>query len=206
MNTNKQPKYVAHLMQDDKLRSVIEQVGVLKLTRKEHVAHQLMRSIMGQQLSVKVARVIYDRFLELYDNQIPSHEQVLDTSFVELRGIGLSNAKTMYIQNVAKYALENDMSDDKLLSMTDEEVMSFLLPIKGVGKWTVEMLLMFSLGRKDIFSVDDLGIQQAMMGLYKFRTKDKKKLKDRMVKKAELWSPYRTYACMYLWRYKDGWV
>ena len=204
MTTVRTPKYIEHLKQDERLHAVIDSIGVLKLSKREHASHQLMRSIMSQQLSVKVASVIYGRFLELYKNKIPTHKQVVATPFDELRAIGLSNAKTTYIQNVAQYALDNDMSDERLRKMTNEEVIEFLLPIKGVGKWTVEMLLMFTLGRKDVFAVDDLGIQQAMMGLYRFRTKDKKKLKEQMIKKAELWSPYRTYACMYLWRYKDG--
>ena len=88
--------------------------------------------------------------------------------------------------------------------MTDDEVMDFLLPIKGVGRWTVEMQLMFALGREDVFAVDDLGIQQAMIKLYKLKTDDKKQLRERMLKISEKWKPYRTYACMHLWRYKDG--
>lgn len=88
--------------------------------------------------------------------------------------------------------------------MSNEEIIELLTQIKGVGKWTVEMLLMFTLGREDVFAVDDLGIQQAMIKLYKLDTSDKKKIKEQMLQLSEKWSPYRTYACLYLWEWKDN--
>lgn len=87
--------------------------------------------------------------------------------------------------------------------MSNEEIIDLLVQIKGVGKWTVEMLLMFSLGREDVFAVDDLGIQQAMCKLYKIDATDKKIMKEKMLKISAKWSPYRTYACLHLWRWKD---
>jgi DNA-3-methyladenine glycosylase II len=95
------------------------------------------------------------------------------------------------------------MEDRKLYKMSNEEVMDFLLPIKGVGKWTVEMLLMFTLGREDVFAVDDLGIQQGMAKVYGIDMTDKKAMKEKMLKLSAKWSPYRTYACLMLWRWKD---
>ncbi|MFX7824644.1 DNA-3-methyladenine glycosylase 2 family protein, partial [Acinetobacter baumannii] len=86
----------------------------------------------------------------------------------------------------------------------NEEIIDLLVEIKGVGKWTVEMLLMFSLGREDVFAVDDLGIQQAMCKLYKIDVTDKKIMKEKMLKISAKWSPYRTYACLHLWRWKDA--
>jgi len=88
--------------------------------------------------------------------------------------------------------------------MDNESIIELLTSIKGVGKWTVEMLLMFTLGREDVFAVDDLGIQQAMCKLYKINAADKKKMKTRMLKISAIWSPYRTYACLHLWNWKDG--
>jgi DNA-3-methyladenine glycosylase II len=88
--------------------------------------------------------------------------------------------------------------------MTNEEVMELLLPIKGVGKWTVEMLLMFTLGHEDVFPPDDLGIQQAIAMIYKLDMTDKKAFREKMLKISAKWSPYRTHACFYLWRYKDA--
>ena len=88
--------------------------------------------------------------------------------------------------------------------MENEELITYLTQIKGVGRWTAEMQLMFTLGREDVFAVDDLGIQQAMIGVYKLKSTDKKKLKEKMLKISLQWSPYRTYACLHLWHWKDN--
>ncbi len=87
--------------------------------------------------------------------------------------------------------------------MNNEEVIEYLTRIKGVGRWTAEMLLMFTLGREDVFAVDDLGIQQAMIKVYKLNKADKKKLREEMLQISARWSPYRTYACLHLWHHKD---
>jgi DNA-3-methyladenine glycosylase II len=197
-------EYYEHLSKDKKLKLLLDAQEPLKLQKKKNVCLHLMASIMSQQLSVKVAKVIYKRFLELYDGKEPTLQQVVDMPFDKLRGIGLSNAKVNYIQNIAKYALEHGLEDKKLYKMSNDEVMEFLLPIKGVGKWTVEMQLMFALGREDVFAVDDLGIQMAMAKLYKLDMTDKKTFREKMLKLSAKWSPYRTYACMHLWRYKDA--
>ncbi|MEJ7678894.1 MAG: hypothetical protein WKG06_13765 [Segetibacter sp.] len=109
----------------------------------------------------------------------PNQIQVLDTPFETLRNIGLSNAKVNYVKNVAAFCIENAITDTKLMSLANEEIIDLLTQIKGVGKWTVEMLLMFTLGREDVFAVDDLGIQQAMIKVYKLSTDDKKVLKEK---------------------------
>ena len=172
--------------------------------KTKNICVRLCASIMSQQLSTRVAEVIFKRFLELYDGEEPTALQIIDTPFDQLRAVGLSNAKVSYIQNVAQYLLEHNADDKKLGKMSNEEVIEFLTPIKGVGRWTVEMLLMFTLGREDVFAVDDLGIQQAMAKVYKLNVTDKKALREKMLKISEKWKPYRTYACFYLWKYKDA--
>ena len=107
------------------------------------------------------------------------------------------------MQSVAKKK-ENRLTDAQLHRMSNEEVLQCLTPIKGVGQWTVEMLLMFTLGREDVFAPDDLGIQQAMIKLYNLNATDKKQLKQDMLRISGKWSPYRTYACLHLWRHKDS--
>ena len=159
---------------------------------------------MSQQLSTKVAKVIYNRFIELYGGEEPQPQQVLDTPFEILRGIGLSNAKVNYVQNVAKFCIENSITDKKLKKLSNDEIIVLLTQIKGVGKWTVEMLLMFSLGREDVFAVDDLGIQQAIVKVYKLNIENKKEIKEKMLQISSKWSPYRTYACLHLWHWKDN--
>lgn len=195
--------YAEHLSKDNKLQKLVLKFPNLQLKKRKNICLHLCASIMSQQLSTKVADIIYKRFLALYGGAEPTPQQITDTPFEKLRGIGLSNAKVSYVQNVASYALEHGMDDKKLYKMSNEEVMHFLLPIKGVGKWTVEMLLMFALGREDVFAVDDLGIQQGMTSLYKMDTSDKKVFKEKMLRLSEKWSPYRTYACLLLWKSKD---
>ena len=185
-------------------RSLIEQNGEYTLTKRKNVYIYLCASIMSQQLSTKVAKVIHQRFLNLFEGKEPTPEQIIATAPETLRAIGLSNAKTSYIQNVARFALEQGMDHRKLHKMDNEEVITYLTQIKGVGRWTVEMLLMFALSREDVFALDDLGIQNAMIALYKLDRTDKKLFREDMLRISKKWSPYRSYACMYLWRYKDN--
>jgi DNA-3-methyladenine glycosylase II len=195
--------YVQHLKKDKKLAKIINET-LPQLEFKKNIPVRLMASIISQQLSTKVAQVIYKRFLEIYKGKEPKPQQVLDTPFDVLRNIGLSNAKVGYVQNVARFCMDNKITDTKLLKMSNEEVIELLTQIKGIGRWTVEMLLMFTLGKEDVFAVDDLGIQNAMVKVYNIDTTDKKKVKEQMLKLSEKWSPYRTYACLHLWRWKDN--
>lgn len=196
--------YVQHLSKDKKLKKLIEQHGVFRLEKKKDLWLYLCYSIMSQQLSTKVAKVIRQRFLDLYGGNEPVPQQVVDTAFEKLRGIGMSNAKVNYVQNVARFELEHGMDHKKLAKMNNEEIIEYLTQIKGVGRWTTEMLMMFALCREDIFAIDDLGIQNAMVRLYKINSGDKKKLKEELLRLSGRWSPYRTYACMYMWRWKDN--
>ncbi|HEY8397443.1 MAG TPA: DNA-3-methyladenine glycosylase [Flavihumibacter sp.] len=195
--------YIEHLSLDKKLASILDGES-FTLKKQKRVDFYLCSSIISQQLSVKVAAVIKQRFLSLYGDKIPSPQQILDTPYDTLRSIGLSNAKVNYVQNVARFALEQGMDWKKLEKMEDEQIIEYLTQIKGVGRWTVEMLLMFALGREDVFAVDDLGIQMAMKRLYRLDDSDKKAFKLKMQKIAKKWSPYRTYACIHLWRWKDN--
>ena len=195
--------YVSHLSKDKKLKKLVDGTNPHQLKKQKNLCIYLCASIMSQQLSTKVAAVIYKRFLGLYGGKEPTPQQILDTPFETLRGIGLSNAKTNYVKNVAAFELEYGMDHGKLKNMTNDEVIEYLVAIKGVGRWTAEMMLMFALAREDVFAVDDLGIQQAMTKLYKIDDRDKKTLRKEMLRLSEKWSPYRTYACLHLWRWKD---
>jgi len=197
-------EYIPHLSKDKKLKKLVDNGQPHKLVKRKNICTYLCASIMSQQLSTKVADVIYKRFINLFDGKEPTPQQILDTPFEKLRGIGLSNAKVNYVKNVAQFELEFGMDAKKLGKMTNEEVIEYLIVIKGVGRWTIEMLLMFALGREDVFAVDDLGIQNSMIKLYKLDSSDKKKLKEDMLRLSAKWSPYRTYACVHLWRWKDN--
>lgn len=197
-------EYLLHLTKDKKLKKLVEHHGAFSIKKRKNIPIYLCASIMSQQLSAKVADVIYQRFLNLYQGKEPTPEQILDTPAEMLRSIGLSNAKVSYVHNVARFAVEQGMDHKKLYAMADEEVIAYLTAIKGVGRWTVEMLLMFALGREDVFAIDDLGIQNAMIGIYKLDRTDKKIFREKLLRISKKWSPYRTYACMHLWRWKDN--
>jgi len=196
-------EYIIHLSKDEKLKKLIDQHGEFKLKRQKNLYLYLCYSIMSQQLSTKVARVIRQRFIDLYGGE-PSPQQIAATNFEKLRAIGLSNAKVNYVQNVARFEMEKGMDHKILSKMNNEEVIEYLTQIKGVGRWTTEMLLMFALCREDVFAIDDLGLQQAVIKLYDLKHRKKKIMLDKISKISQQWSPYRTYACMYLWRWKDN--
>lgn len=196
--------HIAHLSKDKKLAKIIALQQKFELQKRNQVHLHICSSIMSQQLSTKVAAVIYARFLALFKKKNPSPKDIMAIPFDELRAIGLSNAKTHYVQNVCRFFMEHQLTDARLHKMESEALIDFLVQIKGVGRWTVEMILMFTMGREDIFAVDDLGIQQAMTKLYKLDATDKKGMKQKMMALSLKWSPYRTYACRYLWGWKDG--
>jgi len=196
--------HIEHLSKDKLLRKVIAQQDPYTLVKRKNVYLHLCSSIMSQQLSTKVAAVIYARFLALYKNKIPTPKQIVETPIETLRGIGLSYAKASYVQNVCRFFIDEKITDAKLNKMSNEELIKYLSQIKGVGQWTVEMILMFTLGREDVLALDDLGIQQGIIKLYNMQGLDKKALKEKMIEVAEKWKPYRTYACRYLWGWKDA--
>ena len=165
------------------------------------IYRSLLHSIVSQQLSTKVADVIWSRFLDLFDGSYPSMEEVLTIPIESLRGAGLSGQKSGYIKNVAEFASLNPMDFESLMDKSDEEIIAYLTQIKGVGRWTVQMILMFPMDRPDVFPVDDLGIQTKMKALYQIDDTGKA-LKKKLEAVAEKWSPYRTLACKYLWRHQ----
>jgi len=159
----------------------------------------LLESIVSQQLSVKVADIIWKRFTDLFDNQYPAAKQILFTEDEVFRGIGLSGQKTKYMNNVANFSLENDISFEYLNEKTDDEIIRYLTQIVGIGKWTVQMILMFPMDRPNVFPIDDFGIQTKMKSWYGLDL-EKKELKTRLISISENWDPYKTLACKYLWK------
>lgn len=197
-------EHITHLSKDKKLRALIDKQEPCVLVKRNKVYLRLCASILSQQLSTKVAKVLYKRFLGLFGGKEPSAKQILETPVAVFRGIGFSNAKASYVHNVCRFFIENKITDARLHKMSNEEVIELLTQIKGVGKWTAEMILMFTLGREDLFAMDDLGLKQSVVKLYKIKETDKKLLREKIEKISLKWSPYRTYACRYLWGWKDG--
>lgn len=197
-------KYIIHLSQDKKLKTLIDAQEPCVLLKRNKVYLHLCASILSQQLSTKVAKVLHSRFLALYKGKTPTPQQILETPATVFRSIGFSNAKASYIHNICRFFLEQKITDARLHKMTNEEVLDLLTQIKGVGKWTVEMILMFTLGREDVFAMDDLGLKNSVIKLYNIKETDKKLVRERMEKISLKWSPYRTYASRYLWGWKDN--
>lgn len=195
-------EYKQHLKKDKKLATILVDADHV-IKKRKNTPVRLMASIISQQLSTKVAAIIFGRFIALFDGKEPSCEQVLACTNESLRSIGLSQSKVHYIQNVAQFFLDHKITDKQLYAMEPEAILDLLTQIKGVGKWTVEMLMLFSLGQEDVFAVDDLGIQQAMIRLFKIEHATKKELHTKMLTISSKWAPYRSFACLHLWQWKD---
>lgn len=161
---------------------------------------RLTRTIIGQQLSVKAAQTIFLRFEKLFKKNI-NPKDLLEISDDKLRGSGISFQKIKYLKDLAQKTLSGEIALHELRNKQNEYVIEELVRIKGIGKWSAEMFLMFSLGREDVFSFGDLGLQNAIQKLYKLRSKPTEKQMEKLAKK---WSPYRTYAAMILWRSLDN--
>lgn len=192
-----------HLRKDEILHKAISELGrEVKPELNIDIYYSLLGSIVSQQLSTKVVKIIWRRFTDLFEDGYPDAESLLSKEHDLLRSIGLSNNKARYVKNVAEFKLANDMSFDFLQSIEDEEIIKYLTVIKGVGRWTVQMILMFPMDRPNVFPVDDLGIQNAMKALYNIELK-KKELKIKMNEIADVWHPHKTVASKYLWELAD---
>ena len=191
-----------HLSQDMVLKPIIKDIVLPEISIQENIFKELVESIIYQQLSTKVASVIAKRFYELLETDNPQPRDVLKYDVHAKRAVGLSYAKANYIENIATYWIENDLHDTDWNQKEDDEIISILTQIKGVGKWTAEMTLMFPLCREDVFPYVDLAIKTQIMALYQLSS-SKKELLIEMNAIAEQWRPYRSYACRYLWKSKD---
>jgi DNA-3-methyladenine glycosylase II len=192
------------LAQDAKLAPLLTMIELPEWPEQQtDVYATLLDSITSQQLSVKAAATIHQRFLELFEDHYPDPNILIDLSPETLRQVGLSGQKAQYLRNTAAFFLENNLMQYNWRQHTEEEIVQLLTQIKGVGRWTVEMILMFSLHFPDVFPIDDLGIQQAIIKLYEISPDLKgKPLRKTMTEIAEPWRPYRSYASRYLWKWK----
>jgi DNA-3-methyladenine glycosylase II len=200
------PEILQSLIQKDaKLEPVINS-NELKVEARdtEDVYFSLLRAINAQQLSVKAASTIFGRFLALFDEGYPAAFLLKDMDFETLRSVGLSRQKAGYVMNVANYFYDNNLQEADWQQYSDEEIIEMLTTIKGVGKWTVQMILIFSMNRLDVFPIDDLVVRQSMIKLYGVNTEQKKKaLYKELTDIAENWKPYRSVASRFMWKMKD---
>ena len=161
----------------------------------------LLRAIVGQQLSTKAARTIFERLVTLFGGRTPTPRELLDIDPEELRGVGLSRAKAAYLRDLAEHVEDGELDLERLPELPDDEVAEQLTAIKGLGQWTADMFLIFHLGRPDVLPVGDLGIRRAVQVQYGL---DELPAPDELRRVAEAWRPHRSLACLYLWRSLDN--
>lgn len=190
----------SHLKKDPILRPLVEQLEVPE--RPDFggdVYFGLLRSIAYQQLSGKAAGTIFGRFLDLFPDGYPEADRLLELSVSELRSVGMSRSKSAYLHNVALFWKDHQLASTDWTTYNDQEVLDLLTQIKGVGNWTVEMVLMFILKRPDLLPIDDLVVRNQMVKLYDLEKLKGKALKQALLETAAPWRPYRSWASRYLW-------
>ncbi|MBC3540215.1 DNA-3-methyladenine glycosylase family protein [Rufibacter sediminis] len=189
---------------DPVLHQLVQQApGIVASRVTRPIYEALFSSVISQQLSVKAAATIKARFLALFPENYPDPKVVLSMPPEEMRAVGLSRQKISYLQNIAEHKAAGQLEDEQLAHLPDEELISRLVHIKGIGRWTAEMILMFALHRPDVMPLDDLGIYNAMNRLYGLDAPHKS-AKVKMLALSELWRPNRTLACRYLWQSLDN--
>ena len=198
---------VEHLRAADPvMASLVQEHGALdekarRRGRPRDAYGALLRSIVGQQLSTKAARTIYERLTEQFGGRTPTPRELLDADPEAIRAAGLSRPKVAYLRDLAERVEDGELELDRLTELPDEEVSEQLVQVKGLGRWTADMFLIFHLGRPDVLPVGDLGIRRAVETQYRLEDLPDAAELERI---AEPWRPHRSLACLYLWRSLDN--
>jgi len=185
------------IAKDQMLEVLFQEPPFIEIRLVDDYFLALLGAIVSQQLSGKVADVIYGRVLKLFDHLV-TPKKVMEASFDDLRTAGLSGRKISYIQSLAQLVESGEVHFKDIETMSNEDIITMLTKIKGIGPWTAEMFLIFSLGREDVFSVLDLGLRTAVQKLY-----GKSMTHDEIISLSKKWEPYRSLVSLYLWRYND---
>ena len=194
-------KAYSHLLKDPILKQILTKDQKFEFKVSKNLYEAIVGNIIGQQLSSKPAEIIEARFRNLFSkNSFPTPEQVLKMPDVKLRECGISWAKVKYIKNLSWAVADQTLEIEELKSLADEKVVDSLIKIKGIGRWTAEMILIFHLARVDVFSIGDLGLRTAVAKLYNLDRSDLKKIE----KISWNWKPYRSFASRFLWKYLDS--
>lgn len=192
------PEAVAHLRSADPvLGRLIDDIGPIEVATEPDLWWSLVDSIISQQVSVKAAWAIIGRVAALGADGRPTPAEILAADDDVLRAAGLSRAKVVYLKDLARHLVDGTLRPDALERMDDGEVIAELTKVKGIGRWTAEMILIFTLGRPDVFPVDDVGVWNAVQRLYALPERPKK---AELLRIAEPWRPWRSLASRYLWR------
>ncbi len=176
-------------------------IEVIEPRKTKEYFHSLCYEIIGQQLAKNAARTIFGRFKNLFPNGKIIPEATLKLSEKTIRNAGASWSKASFVRDLARKVVDGDLNLKKINQLENAQVIEELTKVKGIGPWTAQMFLMFTLGREDIFSHGDLGLRRAVIRLYSLKKSASQSEIEKITKK---WSPYRTYACRVLWQYSDN--
>ena len=191
---------------DPVLGALIDELGPLdeearRRGRPKDPYGALLRAIVGQQLSTKAARTIYERMLALFDGRVPTPRELIDANPDAIRAAGLSRPKIGYLRDLAERVEDGDLELDRLAELPDDEVREQLTAVKGIGVWSADMFLIFDLGRPDVLAAGDLGIRRAAQQVYDLKEPPGE---TELTRIAEPWRPHRSLACLYLWHSLDN--
>ncbi|MDQ3934320.1 MAG: DNA-3-methyladenine glycosylase [Actinomycetota bacterium] len=191
---------------DPVMRELIKRLGPLDLEarrrgRPTDAYGALLRSIVGQQLSTKAARSIYERLTGQFGGRTPTPQELIDADPETIRSAGLSRPKVAYMRSLAEHVLDGSLELDRLDELPDEEIAAELTAVKGLGEWTAHMFLIFHLQRPDVLPVGDLGVRNAVRQIYAL---DELPKPAELVELGEPWRPHRSLAALYLWRSLDN--
>ncbi|ASN05968.1 DNA-3-methyladenine glycosylase family protein [Virgibacillus necropolis] len=180
---------------DSLMKKLVGIVGDVEFTLRPNYFLSLIRSIVGQQISVQAASAIFNRLEVLLDHNVTA-AGIVEKSEEELRKVGLSVRKVTYMKDLSEKVMQGAIKLDKLDQLDNVSIIKLLTSVKGIGKWTAEMFLIFSLGRMDVLAIDDIGIQRGAKWLYQV---DQSERRNILIDKAEVWTPHFTIASIYLW-------
>ncbi|MDO8486944.1 MAG: DNA-3-methyladenine glycosylase 2 family protein [Candidatus Curtissbacteria bacterium] len=193
--------YASHFKKvDPKIYGLSLRIKLVEIVKPDSYFERLCRTIIGQQLSGKVARVIFARFTDLFPDGRIDPEMLLKLTDAKIRSVGMSNSKVAFIKDLAAKVVSRDVDLERIDDLTDAKIIEHLTKVHGIGPWSAEMFLIFSLGRPDVFSSGDLGLLRAVEKLYGIKNPSKEKLE----KISEKWSPYRSFASRLLWKSLDN--
>ncbi len=189
---------IEFLKKDKALKQIIEKDGEIKLIKNKDYFESLIEAIIYQQISWKSAKTIYEKYKKLFPKSKITPVEHRKLNEIDLQSAGISRQKRAYCDNLSRKFIDKSINPKKFDQMTDEEIITELIQTKGIGRWTAQMFLIFSLAREDIFAPDDLGLRRAIMLIYGFdELPSAKDLEQFSIR----WKPYRSYASLYLWRY-----
>lgn len=195
---------LAHLQEKDPLLArLVKQYPAPSFEKHTNYYHELVVSIISQQLSVKAARTIEGRFKDLFEGRLPSPEHILEKDIEQLRTVGLSQSKAGYIQDLARKIIDGTVDFDTINTLSNDEIIDELTKVKGVGVWTVHMFLIFCMARLDVLPTGDLGIRNGIMKLYDFDHLPDSREVELLAEKNN-WKPYESVASWYIWQNLDN--